>query len=101
MKNKLVLKGLKLLTLGLLGNIVLNVKADDCTIFQNAMQIISKEQFSNMDDCCTSNMLTCENIGGVNHITSIILEGISCPFENREALDEILTSFGSLQHLTS
>jgi len=57
------LKGLKILTIaiGILGNEILKVKADDCAVFQTAMQIIDKTKYENMGDCCSTNMVTCEN----------------------------------------
>jgi len=56
-------KGLKILTfaIGILGNDILKVKADDCALFQKAMQIIDKTKYENMGDCCSTNMVTCEN----------------------------------------
>ena len=47
--------------LGLLGNGIVKVKADDCTIFQNAMQTVDKAKYENMGNCCSTNMVTCEN----------------------------------------
>jgi len=57
------IKGLKIITfaIGILGNEILKVKADDCTIFQTAMQIIDKTKYENMGDCCSTNLVTCEN----------------------------------------
>ena len=57
------MKGLKILTfaIGILWNDILKVKADDCALFQKAMQIIDKTKYENMGDCCSTNMVTCEN----------------------------------------
>jgi len=57
------MKGLKILTfaIGILGNGILKVKADDCSLFQTALQIIDTTKYENMGDCCLTNMVTCEN----------------------------------------
>jgi len=56
-------KGLKILTfaIGILGNNILKVKADDCAIFKTAMQIVDNPKYENMENCCSTNMVTCEN----------------------------------------
>jgi len=57
------LKGLKILTItiGILGNDIWKVKADDCALFQTAMQLVDETKYNNMGDCCSTNMVTCEN----------------------------------------
>jgi len=57
------MKGLKILTfaIGILGNGILKVKANDCALFQTALQIIDTTKYENMGDCCLTNMVTCEN----------------------------------------
>jgi len=81
-------KGLRYLTLvlGLLGNNVMNVRADECMVLKGALDsIIAKYGNNNIGDltnCCSSNggMVTCEN----NHITKLKLEKIQC--ENKDSL---------------
>ena len=68
---KLISKNnLKIITLalGLLWNIN-NVKATDYEIFQSA--IFDVIQFNETGDCCSYDSITCENIEGVNSITTM------------------------------
>ena len=46
-------------TLGIFGKNM--VWADDCAIFQTAMQTVDKDKYGNMGNCCSTNMVTCEN----------------------------------------
>eukprot|EP00833_Pecoramyces_ruminatium_P004491 jgi/Orpsp1_1/1178523/evm.model.c7180000065661.1 len=93
-------KGIKYLSifLGLLGNNVISVKADDCLIFKNAMENINKEKYGNMGDCCSSPMVKCENINGISQIKKIKLNSISCPRDHK--LEELISNFSNLQYLT-
>eukprot|EP00833_Pecoramyces_ruminatium_P012603 jgi/Orpsp1_1/1186635/evm.model.d7180000052139.1 len=93
-------KGIKYLSifLGLLGNNVISVKADDCLIFKNAMENINKEKYGNMGDCCSSPMVKCENINGISQIKRIKLNSISCPRDHN--LEELISNFSNLQYLT-
>jgi len=93
MSNK---KGLRFLTLvlGLLGNNVMNVRADECLILKNALDnLVSKfndNSFGDLTNCCSSSggIVTCEN----NHITKILLS-------NSNLSGSIPASIGNLTFL--